>query len=167
MLAILIGYGMTTGYFHQAFMFLFDPDISEIKTETVLIAMGQAFFSLSIANGSIMMYGAYVPRKISITWAAIAISFADTGIALAAGLAIFPIVFANGLSPSAGPGLIFESLPIAFGNMPFGYTLGCLFFLMLVFAAFTSTISLLEPAVAWLVETFRIKRIKAACLMGA
>ena len=139
LLAVLIGYGMTTGYFHQAFVFLFDPDLSEIKTETILIAMGQAFFSLSIANGSIMMYGAYVPRNVSITSAAIAISLADTGIALAAGLAIFPIVFANGLSPSAGPGLIFESLPIAFGNMPFGYTLGGLFFLMLVFAAFTST----------------------------
>lgn len=166
LLLVLIGYGITTGYFTEAFVFLFDPDFTEINTETVLIAMGQAFFSLSIANGSILMYGAYVPRNVSVTTAAIAISLTDTGIALAAGLAIFPIVFANGLSPGAGPGLIFESLPIAFGNMPFGYSLGCLFFMMLVFAAFTSTISLLEPSVAWLVETFRFKRLKATCLMG-
>jgi len=166
LLVVLIGYGITTGHFGEAFKFLFEPDFSEIKGSTILVAMGQAFFSLSIANGSILMYGAYVPRNISITSAAIAISLADTGIALAAGLAIFPIVFANGLSPSSGPGLIFESLPIAFGHMSLGYVFGGLFFLMLICAAFTSTISLLEPAVAWLVELKQVHRMKAAWVIG-
>ena len=166
LLVALIVYGASTGYFKEAFIFLFDPDLTEISSSTVLVAMGQAFFSLSLATGSIMMYGAYVPRNVSITSAAVAISLVDTGIALVAGMAIFPVVFANGLSPSSGPGLIFQTLPIAFGNMPFGYVFSLLFFLMLMFAAFTSTISLLEPAVAWLVESYHVTREKAAWIMG-
>ena len=166
LLIALIIYGVSTGYFHEAFVFLFEPDFTEITSGSVLMAMGQAFFSLSLATGTILMYGAYVPRHVSITSAAVAISLVDTGIALAAGMAIFPVVFANGMSPSSGPGLIFQTLPIAFGHMPFGYLFALLFFLMLMFAAFTSTISLLEPPVAWCMETFHLTRIKASWLMG-
>ena len=166
LLIVLIAYGVSTGHFREAVHFLFEPDLSELTGSAVLAAMGQAFFSLSIATGSIIMYGAYVPRNVSITSAAIAISLVDTAIALAAGLAIFPVVFANGMSPASGPGLIFQTLPIAFGQMSFGYIFALLFFLMLVFAAFTSTISLLEPSVAWVMETFRFTRAKAAWLMG-
>ena len=113
-----------------------------------------------------MMYGAYLPKSISITKTSVYIALADTGIALIAGLAIFPIVFANGLEPGAGPGLIFKSLPLAFGQMPWGAFFGTLFFIMLVFAAFTSAISLLEPSVAWAVKQFNWTRTKAACVVG-
>jgi NSS family neurotransmitter:Na+ symporter len=114
-----------------------------------------------------MAYGAYVPEHASITGATITIAAADTLVALLAGLAIFPIVFASGLEPSAGPGLLFQTLPIAFGSMPGGQWFGTLFFVLLVFAAWSSSISLVEPAVAWLVESRDWRRGTAAASVGA
>ncbi len=100
-----------------------------------------------------MAYGSYLPKNISIAKTSITVSVIDTGVALLAGLAIFPIVFANGLEPGAGPGLIFQTLPpLAFGQMPMGSLFGTLFFVLLIFAAWTSGISLLEPIVEWLEE---------------
>ncbi|GAF87917.1 unnamed protein product [marine sediment metagenome] len=128
--------------------------------------MGHAFFTLSLATGSIMMYGAYLPRGVSIAKSSIAIMIADTGIALIAGLVIFPIVFVNHLEPSAGPGLIFKTLPIAFSRMPASQFFSTVFFIMLFFAAFTSTISLLEPGVSWFMETFKLSRAKAVSIAG-
>jgi NSS family neurotransmitter:Na+ symporter len=90
----------------------------------------------------------------------------DTVVAILAGLAIFPIVFANGLEPGVGPGLIFQTLPIAFGHMDYGAFFGMLFFILLVFAAWTSAISLIEPAVAWLVENKRMSRVYASMTAG-
>ena len=104
-----------------------------------------------------MAYGSYVPRNISLTKAAVIIASADTLIAILAGLMIFPIVFANGLDPAEGPGLIFTTLPTAFASMPGGQIFGALFFLLLVFAAWTSAISLIEPAVAWLVDAGAVR----------
>ncbi|MEX2366085.1 MAG: sodium-dependent transporter, partial [Pseudohongiellaceae bacterium] len=132
----------------------------------VLTAMGQAFFTLSLGMGAIMVYGAYLSRSASIARTTFAIAIADTGVALLAGLAIFPIIFAHQMEPAAGPGLIFISLPLAFGHMPAGQLFGTLFFVLLSFAAWTSSISLLEPVVTWLVETFNLRRITATLYSG-
>jgi NSS family neurotransmitter:Na+ symporter len=164
LLLLVVGYAMSTGYFMQGIDFLFTP--GPITSEGVLIAMGHAFFTLSLGMGAIMVYGSYLPQHTSIAQASIFIALADTGIALLAGMAIFPIVFANGLEPGQGPGLIFKTLPIAFGHMEAGTLVGTGFFTLLVFAAWTSAISLIEPAVAWLVENKDMNRVRASVLVG-
>ncbi|MEE9356449.1 MAG: sodium-dependent transporter [Methylococcaceae bacterium] len=163
-LLIMVGYAMTTGFYFQGIKFLFSPDFSKITGHSVLIAVGQAFFTLSLGMGAIMIYGSYLPKNISIAKSTFIIAAADTIVALLAGVAIFPIVFANGLEPGSGPSLIFKSLPIAFGQMPLGSIFGCLFFVLLVFAALSSSISLIEPAVAWVVEN-QGKSRKNACII--
>ena len=115
-----------------------------------------------------MAYGAYLPGQTSITGTVTTIAVLDTVVALAAGLAIFPIVFATaGLEPGEGPGLMFVTLPIAFGNLPLGAVVGAVFFLLVSFAAVTSAISLTEPALAFLVEQYNAKRTRAAISLGA
>ncbi|MDA1074946.1 MAG: sodium-dependent transporter, partial [Proteobacteria bacterium] len=130
------------------------------------IAMGQAFFTLSLGMGAIMAYGAYVPSNASITSTVVTIALLDTLVAVAAGLAIFPIVFANGLEPSQGPGLMFVTIPLAFGQMPLGAVFGTVFFVLVSFAAITSAISLTEPALAYLVEEYNAKRARVAISLG-
>ena len=164
LLIIIVIYSMTTGYFMEGVRFLFTP--GEISGKAILIAMGHAFFTLSLGMGAIMVYGSYLSRKHSIVQASILIALADTVVALLAGLAIFPIVFANGLEPGAGPGLIFQTLPIAFGHMQAGTLVGVVFFTLLVFAAWTSAISLIEPAVAYMVENKGYNRIYASVWIG-
>jgi len=166
LLFVLVGYAWNSGAFQQAAMFLFQPDFSRITANGVLIAMGHAFFTLSLGMGAIMVYGSYLPQNASIARTSIAVALMDTLVALLAGLAIFPIVFANGLEPGVGPGLIFQTLPIAFGHMDGGAFFGMLFFILLVFAAWTSAISLIEPAVAWLVENRGMTRVFAAVAAG-
>ena len=166
LLLVLVGYAATTDHFGKAVDFLFAADFSKLNGQSVLVALGHAFFTLSLATGAMMVYGSYLPAGTSIAKTAIMVAVADTSVALLAGLAIFPLVFANGLEPGAGPGLIFVTLPIAFGQMPFGQLVGGLFFIMLAIAALTSAISLLEPTVAWLGERFAIGRIKAVVLSG-
>ncbi len=166
LLIILIIYAMDSGHFQQGLAYLFTPDFSKITTEGILSAMGHAFFTLSLGMGAIMVYGSYLPDKTSIAQASIAVAFMDTLVALMAGMIIFPIVFANGLEPSAGPGLIFKTLPLAFGHMEYGTLFGTLFFILLVFAAWTSSISLIEPAITWAMKTFQISRIKASVISG-
>lgn len=166
LLVVMVGYAMNTGAYDAAIDYLFKPDFSKLTWAVVLSAMGQAFFSLSLGMGAIMIYGSYLSHTASITRMSFTIAFLDTGVALLAGLAIFPLVFAYGLQPQEGPGLIFKTLPIAFGQMPGGTVFGTLFFLLLVFAAWTSAISLLEPIVAWLVENMRMSRVKAAAWAG-
>lgn len=163
---ILIGYSISQGNFMLGVKFMFTPDFSKIDSEVLLDAMGQAFFSLSLGMGAIMIYGSYLARNASIAKTSIAVAFADTSIAICAGLAIFPIVFANQLEASQGPGLIFNTLPLAFGQMSGGMFFGSLFFVLLVFAAWTSSISLIEPAVAWLVERRGFTRGKASMICG-
>jgi NSS family neurotransmitter:Na+ symporter len=167
LLIILVGYAMTTGeaYF-QGLSFLFSPDFSEIDSDAVLTAMGHAFFTLGLGMGAIMVYGSYLPSGVSIAKTTLFIAGADTIVALLAGIAIFPLVFANGLEPGSGPGLIFQTLPIAFGNMTGGWLFGILFFVLLVFAALTSSISLVEPVVAWMVENRGFTRGKASVISG-
>jgi NSS family neurotransmitter:Na+ symporter len=166
LLLLMVGYSMTTGYFGKGLEFLFTPDFSKLTGASMLSAMGQAFFSLSLGMGTIMIYGSYVPKDTSIASTSIIIALADTGVALLTGMAIFPIVFANNLEPGSGPGLIFQTLPVAFGNMSGGIAFGSLFFILLLVAAWTSSISLIEPLVTWLIETFGLSRIKAACYSG-
>jgi NSS family neurotransmitter:Na+ symporter len=157
---------MTSGAYQKGLEFLFTPDFSEVTGDSFLTAMGHAFFTLSLGMGAIMVYGSYLPKHISISQTAFIVAGADTVVALLAGIAIFPIVFANGLEPGSGPGLIFQTLPIAFGNMTGGLIFGTLFFLLLVFAALTSSISLIEPAVAWLEESHGHDRKKACIWAG-
>ena len=166
LLTILVGYSMTTGFFQQGLVFLFEPDFSKLSGAGMLAAMGQAFFSLSLGMGTVMIYGAYLPGGTSIARASIIVALADTGIAIIAGMAIFPIVFANGMEPGAGPGLIFETLPLAFAQLPAGTMFGVLFFILLLVAAWTSSISLIEPAVTLLIERYRMGRLTASLWCG-
>lgn len=166
LLLIMVGYAISSGEFTRGLTFLFTPNFGKLTAEGVLIAMGHAFFTLSLGMGAIMIYGSYMPHKASIAKTSIIVALADTVVALLAGMAIFPIVFANGLEPGAGPGLIFQTLPIAFGHMPGGGFFGTVFFVLLVFAAWSSAISLIEPAVAWLVENRGWTRVKASVVSG-
>jgi NSS family neurotransmitter:Na+ symporter len=165
LLILMVAYAAQTGAFMQGLDYLFRPDFAEFQGragEAILSAMGQAFFSLSLGMGAIMMYGSYLDSQASITGNVVIIAGMDTLVALMAGMAIFPIVLADGLAPGSGPGLIFETLPIAFGQMPGGQFFAVVFFLLLLFAAWTSAISLLEPLTAWFVENRGWRRVSAA-----
>ena len=151
-LLILVGYAALTADFANALRFMFIPDFAKIDREVVLLALGQAFFSLSVGGGGIIAYGAYLNKTASISRMSLLIAGANVSVDLLAGLAIFPVVFAYGLKASAGPGLIFETLPIAFGQMPGGRFFGTLFFLLMFFAALSTSISMLESIVARLIE---------------
>jgi NSS family neurotransmitter:Na+ symporter len=166
MLVVMIGYAAIAGDFAAGLNFLFRVDFSKITGAVVLNAIGQAFFSISVAMGLMMVYGAYVPKNVSLTRSAIIIATADTVIALLAGLMIFPIVFANGLDPAEGPGLIFKTLPTAFVGMPGGAVFGALFFLLLAFAAITSIIAILEPIIAYAEDRWHMKRAMACGVFG-
>jgi len=168
-LLVMVGYAMSTERFAEALLYLFVPDFAVLADNfqtAFLNASGQAFFSLSLGMGAIMIYGSYLPDRASIPGSTIMIASADTLVAILASLAIFPLVFTYGLEPAQGPGLIFVTLPIAFGQMPGGVFFGTLFFVLVSFAAWTSAISLLEPAVTWLVENRGITRIKATAFTG-
>jgi NSS family neurotransmitter:Na+ symporter len=167
MLVVMIGYAAVAGDFGAGLSFLFSFDFSKITGATVLNAIGQAFFSISVAMGLMMVYGAYVPKDVSLTRSAVIIAGADTLIALLAGLMIFPLVFANGLDPAEGPGLIFKTLPTAFVNMPGGAVFGALFFLLLAFAAVTSIIAIIEPIVAYAEDRWHMSRKLGCAVFGA
>ena len=136
-----------------------------VNGETILVAIGQAFFSIGVAMGGMMTYGSYLPRSISITQSVLIIVIADTFVALLAGLVIFPAVFKYGLDPAAGAGLIFQTLPVAFAQMPGGWAFSVLFFVMLSVAGITSMVGLVECVNAWIEERFDIPRHKSALLV--
>ena len=165
-LLVMVGYGMTTGSFGAAVEYLFTPDWSKLDSTVVLAALGHAFFTLSLGMGVMIAYGSYLGQDINLIHAAGTVAVADTTIALCAGLAIFPIVFANGLDPAAGPGLVFVTLPLAFGSISGGMILGVMFFALLIFAALTSSISLLEPVVELLEERTPMGRVAATVVAG-
>ena len=166
LLTILVGYAATTGYFMQSLDFLFKADFSKLTANSILTALGHAFFTLSLGMGAIMMYGSYMPNNASIAKTTLIIALMDTLVALMAGMAMFPLVFANGLEVGSGPGLLFITLPIAFGEIFAGSFFGTLFFILVVFAAWTSSISLIEPGTAYLTENTRLKRSTAAYLIS-
>ncbi len=165
-LLILLGYSMSVGNMVAAYDFMFSLDFSKITPVAVLSALGHAFFSLSLGMGSVMVYGSYLQRNVSIARTTIYIALADTLLGLLVGLAIYSLVFANQLAPNAGPGLIFQTLPIAFGHMPGGSLIATLFFMLVAFAAWTSAISLVEPAIAWVVENTRVSRKQTCVALG-
>ncbi|MFZ5723806.1 MAG: sodium-dependent transporter [Pseudomonadota bacterium] len=165
LLFVLLGYAFTTGQFLRGMEFLFAADFSRVDGEMFLVALGQVFFTLSLGMASMMAYGAYMPHGQSIARSTVMIVALDTLFSLIAGLAIFPIVFAWNLEPAQGPGLMFVTLPLAFGNLPWGALFGTLFFALVVVAAWVSAIALAEPFVAWAVEK-GMRRAKAATLVG-
>lgn len=165
LLVALAGYNYFTGGFNEAVVWLFTPDFSKIGPSTLLVAIGQAFFSIGVAMGGMMIYGSYLPKSISITQSVFIIVIADTLVAVLAGLVIFPAVFSNGLDPAAGPGLIFQTLPVAFAQMPGGYVFGVLFFVMLSFAGITSMVGLVECVNGWLEDSYDMPRHKSALLV--
>lgn len=166
LLGLLVVYALVEGNAGEAFRYLFAPDFSRLSGEAVLLAMGHSFFSLSLGIGAMMVYGAYMPNSVPIARVSLWVASADTAVALLSGLAIFPLVFAKGLPPTQGPGLIFTALPLAFGSMPLGSVFGAAFFALLVVAAWTSGIAMIEPTVAWLEERGG-GRVRAVVSVGA
>jgi len=163
-LIIMVIYGTVAGDMEAAMRFLLEPDFSKVTFRTVMIAIGQAFFSIGIGMGSLIVFGSYMPKDFSIPRSATAVILLDTGVALLAGFAIFPLVFAYGLETSSGTGLIFETLPLAFGQMPGGRIFGSIFFVLLISAAISSCLGLAEGVVSWVDEHWGIKREKGILL---
>ena len=163
-LAIAI-YSMTLPGAKAGLDYLFNPDFSKITGKACAAALGQAFFSLSLGFGTIMTYASYVDKKENILFQSTATAVSDLMFALIAGMAIMPAVFAFGLNPQSGPGLVFETLPFVFGQMPAGGFVAILFFLALLVAALTSSISMLEVAVAYLVEEKGFSRVWACVVL--
>ena len=159
-------YGAFTGEIARAISFLFTPDFTLLTPQVMNQALGQALFSMSLGSAALMTYGAYVSKETRLAPIAGMIGLADTGVAIVAGLMIFPIVFAAGLDPAEGATLIFRSLPLAFHGMPAGALIGFLFFVLIFFAALTSSISLLEAVTAWTIRRFTWSRRRAALLTG-
>jgi len=146
--------------------FILKPDWSKISATTVLLALGQAFFTLSLGMGAMLTYGSYMSEKDSIPSSSVQIILLDTLVAVIAGIAIFTAVFSTGLNPSEGAGLIFHTLPVVFTKMVGGYVFGIIFFVLLSIAALTSTISLLEVITAYFVDELNWKRHKAVIVFG-
>lgn len=161
LMVCLVNYNIIAGGFDRAITYLFTPDFSKITPPMILAAIGQAFFSIGVAMAGMMMFGAYLPKSFSIPRAALIIIVIDTMVALLAGLMIFPIVFRFGLDPAGGTGLIFQTLPVAFAQMPGGHLVAIVFFLLLSVAAVTSMVGLVEPLVARAEERWSMTRQKA------
>ncbi|MEL7187114.1 MAG: sodium-dependent transporter [Pseudomonadota bacterium] len=167
MLAGLCVYALVTGDAGRAISYLFAPDFSKLTPLTVLAAMGQAFFSVGVGAAIMITYGSFLSKDENIGNSAAVIAGADTFVAVIAGLMIFPIIFAFGLDPAAGAGLIFNALPAIFSGMPGGLIIGGLFFFLAFIAALTSSISLLLSSTTIGVEQYGLSRPKAALIPGA
>jgi NSS family neurotransmitter:Na+ symporter len=179
MLLAIVVYGAFSGAFSEAAAYLFQPDLTAIQTDAGAFsiaklssifsaALGQAFFSVGVGAGLMITYGAYLNRDQAIQPSAGIVAGSDTAVAIIAGLAIFPVVFASGLAPNAGPGLFFVTLPVAFSSLPavVGPVVATVFFVLAFFAAITSSISLLEVSVSWAEEHAGVKRVTAALALG-
>ena len=167
MLVAMVIYAAVVGDFGAAIRFLFQPDFSKITSKVVLAALGTAFFSVSVGITNMMAYGSYIEKSTNLPESATIVVIADTAVAMLAGLAIFPIVFMAGIEPAGGGGLAFISLPVAFGQIPGGLVFGTIFFVLLFFAAMTSSIGMMEPPVSWLRDSFNFSRRNAALTAGA
>jgi NSS family neurotransmitter:Na+ symporter len=166
LLLILVLSALRMGDMAAAFEFMFSPNVENLHADGVMAALGQAFFSLGIGMGAMISFGGYVPEQRSITHMLGAVVVIHVVVALLAGLAIFPLVFAHRVQPAFGPGLMFVTLPYIFGNLPYGSVLGTIFFSMVLLAALGSAIALLEPTTAWLVQRFRWSRPGASLLLA-
>ncbi|MGD9591201.1 MAG: sodium-dependent transporter [Candidatus Berkiella sp.] len=166
-LIALVIYAAIEGDFRSGLSFMFSFRPEELTSRAVIDALGQAFFSLATGAGCILIYGSYLSKETDLVKTVIIISLLDVLVAIFSGLAIFPIVFSHNLAPESGPGLMFHVLPIAFSHMPGSQVVGSLFFILLLFAAWTSSISMAEPLVAMLNERWQITRKRGAFLIGA
>ncbi len=166
-LLILMWRSLTLPGAGEGVEYFLKPDFSKLDAESALIALGHAFFSLSLGMGCMMTYGSYVNKKQSLGSATWAIGSGDLLYAFIAGLIIFPTVFAFGMEPGEGVGLAFMALPAAFSQMPLGFLFGGLFFLLLAIAALTSAVSILEVPVAYAMERWKWSRKKAAVIVSA
>lgn len=166
LLVSLIAFVMTLPGASAGVEFYLKPDFSKISGSTILAALGQAFFSLSLGMGTMITYGSYLSKKENIMSSAVTVGLADTLIAVLAGLVIFPALFSVGMTPSQGPGLVFNVLPTIFEQMPGGTIVGIAFFVLLAIAALTSTVSLLEVPVAFLVDQKGWSRRKAVWILS-
>jgi neurotransmitter:Na+ symporter, NSS family len=164
-LVFMAGYAMTTDGAMEGLKFMLYPDFAKLTVNGVLEAIGHSFFTLSLAMGAMITYASYMDKKEAIYPVAIRIAFLDTLVAIIAGLAIFPIVFAVSMEPTSGPGLIFKTLPQVFATIPLGGLLSILFFLLMVFAALSSAVSLLEVLTAFMIDEKKYDRKKATALM--
>ncbi len=163
---VMVIYGVFAGDMVSTMRFLLEPDFSKLSFGTLMAAIGQAFFSIGIGMGSLIVFGSYMPKDFSIPRSSTYVIFMDTGVAVLAGFAIFPLVFAYGLDPSGGPGLIFQTLPLAFGQMPGGQFFGSIFFVLLITAALSSCLGLAEGVTNWLDEHMNIPRQKGVFLVS-
>lgn len=166
-LIVLVIYAGIEGDFKQGVQFLFAFRPEDLTPRAVIDALGQAFFSLATGAGCILIYGSYLSKETDLVKTVMIISILDVLVAIFSGLAIFPIVFSHHLTPESGPGLMFHVLPIAFSHMPGSQLVGTLFFILLLFAAWTSSISMGEPLVALLKERWQISRPRGAFYVGA
>lgn len=147
--------------------YLFQPDWSELTPMAFLIALGQAFFTLSLGQGTMVTYGSYLNKKENLLQSCVPVVIMDTVVSLLAAIAVFSIAFSGGMKPDSGPGLLFHTLPVIFGQISGGYFLAVLFFLLVVLAAITSEISAMEPAIAYLMDEKGWKRHPAVAAVGA
>ncbi|MGB5629686.1 MAG: sodium-dependent transporter [Woeseiaceae bacterium] len=157
---VMVLYSAIAGDLGSAITFLLEPDFSKVTAKTIMIAIGQAFFSVGVAMATMITFGSYLPDNVSIPRSAVIIILADTGVAMLAGFVIFPLVFAFGLAPSEGAGLVFQTLPLAFGQMAGGQLFGAVFFLLLIVAALSSCLGGAEAVVSWVDERWQIPRKK-------
>ncbi len=144
--------------------FFISPDFSKVTTQTILQAVGQAFFSLSVGLGALVAYGSYIPQDANLRTTALQVTLLDTSVAIIAGLIIFPACFSAGIDPQSGPALVFQTLPAIFNTMPLSSLWATIFFLLLIIAALTSTMSLHEVATVYFLEEWNIPRKKGAIL---
>lgn len=165
-LLVLVLYACSSGGFFEAFNFLFAFEPEKITASVVISSLGHALFTLAVGACAMMVYGSHLPQRTSVAKSVAMVAVLDVIVALLAGLAIFPLIFENGLSPGQGPGLMFVSLPIVFAKIPFGWFWGSLFFVLLFFAALSSSLSFAEPLVDLLIDKMKYTRRKAAYIIG-
>lgn len=166
LLVLLFVNGMLSQGAWQGIIFMFRPDFHRLTADSVLEAMGHAFFTLSLGMAAMITYGSYLAKSEDLLAASLRVVILDTVIALMAGMAIFSVVFSVGMEPAAGPGLVFKTIPVVFSTLPGGYFLAVVFFLLLAFAALTSGISLLEAQVAYLIDERGWARKRATAFLA-
>jgi NSS family neurotransmitter:Na+ symporter len=166
MVIVVVGFSLANGDVARTVSFIFEPKWEDVGFKTFLAALGQAFFSIGVGVGLMITYGAYLDRGTNIPKSSAIVAGSDTFVALIAGFAIFPIVFAAGLDEASGPSLFFVSMPVAFEAIPGGAIFAVIFFSLALFAAFTSSISLMEVGVSWLEERQGVTRLGAASGIG-
>ncbi|HKU14166.1 MAG TPA: sodium-dependent transporter [Steroidobacteraceae bacterium] len=167
LLLILTGYALYTGDVERGLHFAFAPDFSKLSAEVMLAAIGQAFFATGVGMAVMIAYGAYVGRDVSLVHSALVTTGSIVVVSLLATLMVFPLVYGYGMNPAQGSELVFHVLPAAFAEMPAGRLIGTLFFLLLVFAALTPSIAVLEPSVAWAEQRFQVSRGRAVIIVTA